>query len=487
MSSSVGRCLGTAGPSARGLLQKLDAVANALAVKDLIYGAESGRLWEKYANYFELDERIDQVLLTNLTAAHERLCEHGLSAGGAQALLIQTMFIAYLEDRGIVGPEYFRDASEGISESFANLLESASAPALYRLFSILRKDFSGDLFVAPSAFDAKEVRPRVTRTHMQTLAAFRDGREEMGEGGGQLRFWGYDFKYIPIELVSAVYDRFLGARRAERRERGAYYTPMFLADTVISALWDRVPASTRTKGHFLDPACGSGVFLVRSFQRLCEDWRETHKVQTIRWNSLQMILSRLHGRDIDRGAVRVAVFSLYVALLQEVKPPDIRLLIQRGRLLPDLWGRTLRAQDFFEAPAESLRVDVVIGNPPWSNRREPDRSSVRWCEERQLPMPGKEDAWAFVWKSLRHLRQTGIAGFLLPAMGFLHNHGSKAVEARNRLIGAARIFHVIDFADLRFQLFKGAVRPAALVIFGRAEGDTPGYRFDYWAPKAGSE
>ncbi|MDE0005036.1 MAG: hypothetical protein OXQ29_20285, partial [Rhodospirillaceae bacterium] len=132
-----------------------------------------------------------------------------------------------------------------------------------------------------------------------------------------------------------------------------------------------------------------------------------------------------------------------------------------------------------------LRDGGTVGLlPPWSNRREPDRKSVTWCEEHQVPMPGKEDAWAFAWKSLLHLRDGGTVGLLLPAMGFLHNHSPKAVEARNRLVGETRILRVINFADLRFQLFEGAVRPAALVIYRRVEADTPGYRFDYWTPKA---
>ena len=468
----------------RCLVRKLDAVADALAVKDFIYGAESGRLWEEQADYFKPSERIDCVLLSNLTVSDETLREHGLSPDAAQALLIQAMFIAYLEDREIILPEYFGAASGGVSGTFLELLESRKVGALYRLFESLRDDFNGDLFFAPCSFDTKGQPPRVMRAHLETLARFRSGREEMGEHGGQLRFWGYNFKYIPIELVSAVYDRFLGTRKAERRKQGAYYTPMFLADTVISALWDVLPERTRAKGQFLDPACGSGVFLVRSFQVLCAHWRESHKTQTIPWESLLAMLLRLHGCDFNGGAVRIAVFSLYVALLQEVKPPDIRLLVTRGKVLPELWGRTLRAQDFFEAPPERVRADVIVGNPPWTSRREPDRSSVRWCKEHNLPMPAGEDAWAFVWKSLRHLRKRGVAGFLLPAMGFLHNHGAMAVEARNRLIGDARILRIINFADLRFQLFEGAVRPAALVILGQAEADAPGYRFDYWTPKA---
>ena len=253
---------------------------------------------------------------------------------------------------------------------------------------------------------------------------------------------------------------------------------------MISALWDVLPEKTRTHGRFLDPACGSGVFLVRFFQRLCEHWRQTHRSRTIRWDSLLAMLSRLEGRDIDDRAVRVAVFSLYVALLQEVEPPDIRQLMKRGRLLPELWGRTLRVQDFFDAPADGLRADVVLGNPPWASRRAPDRSSIAWCEEHDVPMPGNEGAWGFVWKSLRHLREDGVVGFLLPAMGFLHNHADIAVEARDRLAREARILRIVNFADLRFQLFEGAVRPAALMIFGRAQPHAPAYRFDYWVPKA---
>ena len=470
---------------ARCLVRQLDAVTDALAVRNLIYAAESGRLWQEHTEFFRPAERIDQVLLDNLTVAHEALQSDGLSAAGAQALLMQTMFIAYLEDRGIIRPEYVQEATNGAANTFVGLLESTDTSGFYGLFARLRKHFNGDLFVAPCAFEAKGPRDRVLRTHLAILARFRSGYEEMRpDRGGQLRFWGYNFKYIPIELVSAVYDRFLGQRKVEQQARGAYYTPMFLADTVIGSLWDVLPDRTKIHGSCLDPACGSGVFLVRLFQRRCEHWRQTHRSRTIRWDSLLAMLTKLTGCDIDHSAVRVAVFSLYVALLQEVDPPDIQRLMERGRLLPELWGRTLRAEDFFDASEENLRADVIVGNPPWASRRAPDRSSVAWCEKHNVPMPGNEAAWGFVWKSLRHLRTDGVVGFLLPAMGFLHNHATVAVEARNRLARVARLLRIVNFADLRFQLFEGAVRPAALMIFGRGKAKDPGYRFDYWVPKA---
>src|SRR5205814_1643553 len=132
--------------------------------------------------------------------------------------------------------------------------------------------------------------------------------------------------------------------------------------TSMSQVWDVIPVETKETGLFLDPACGSGVFLVRSFQRLCEHWRATHTQRTIRWPSLVSILRRVHGWDLNGSAVRVAVFSLYVALLEEVSPPDIRALIKRGKILPDLWGQTLLKRDFFVAPEDGESFDVIVGN-----------------------------------------------------------------------------------------------------------------------------
>lgn len=466
----------------RCLVKTLSATADAIALKNMFYGAESGRFWEEHTEFFKPKERVDQVLLENLTSAHSLLCEAGLSSDAAQALLIQAMFIAYLEDREIIGKEYFMDAAGDGIESFSALLHARSVSALKQLFDALRQDFNGDLFVAPCAFEPNSRPPRVSRDHLAVLERFRLGQEEMA--AGQLRFWGYNFKHIPIELISAVYDRFLGEREAERKEHGAYYTPMFLADTVVSQVWEAMPGSVRDKGEFLDPACGSGVFLVRSFQRLCEHWRETHNARTIRWDSLKNILSRLNGWDLNGSAVRVAVFSLYIALLEQVSPPDIRQLIKRGKVLPELWGKSLRCQDFFSVEPDDALFDVVIGNPPWTSRRGPNRPSARWCAQHNLPMPSKEDAWAFVWKSIDHLSIDGLIAFLLPAMGFLHNHSDGTVSARNMLVERARVRRVINFADLRFQLFDGAVRPAALIILSGASSSHSPYRFDYWAPKA---
>ncbi|WP_376775028.1 N-6 DNA methylase [Mesorhizobium caraganae] len=101
---------------------------------------------------------------------------------------------------------------------------------------------------------------------------------------------------------------------------------------------------------------------------------------------------------------------------------SILALITRGKILPELWGKTLVCRDFFDVLPDTAQYEVIIGNPPWNSRRGPARSSVQWSKKTGHPMPGGEDAWAFSWKALAHLSDGGLIAFLLPSMGFLHNH-----------------------------------------------------------------
>ena len=460
------------------LIEVLHQVRDALALRNLIYGMESGRYWKEHGGKFDANQRVDGVLLGNLKQSHDRLQDRRLAPAASQALLMQTMFIAYLEDRKIIDARYIEAATDGAFSTFAEILNEKKVHAFYGLFRSLRRDFNGDLFRNPCSFD--DVGPRLQRRHLEVLARFRSGKEEMGPAGGQFRFWGYNFEFIPVELISAVYDKFLNEQ--DQARKGQFHTPMHLASSIVSQIWDDpdvLDPRIKTKGKFLDPACGSGIFLVCLFKRLCEQWRYRQAKQNIRWDSLRDFLARLCGWDIDASAVRVAAFSLYVALLEEARPPDIRNLMRRGKLLPSLWGKTLRQADFFHMEA-TPEYDVVIGNPPW---RRSDTGSAGWCERHGLPAPDKQAVWGFLWKALRHLKEDGRIAFLLPAMSFLHNHSKKALEARSLLFQRARVRRIVNYADLRFQLFSVAVRPASLFIAG-LNPDAGPYEFDYWVPKA---
>ena len=462
------------------LIEVLDKVADAVQVRSLIRAMESGRYWQEHRGRFDPKQRVDGTLLRNLKQSDRRLRLLKLPPEAAQALLMQTMFIAYLEDRKIIGSGYINEATGDAFSTFSDILEAGKVTAFYALFRRLNKDFNGDLFIKPCSFG--NTGPKLRRDHMPVLASFRGGMVEMGKYADQgLLFWAYDFKFIPVELISAVYDQFLGAQ--DRAPKGQFHTPMQLATSVVSQFWDDpqlLTSSAKEKGRILDPACGSGIFLACIFKRLCEHRRQSKCTEKIQWPSLLALLGQLTGLDIDASAVRIAIFSLYVALLEEVTPPDIRGLMAAGKMLPMLWGKGLRHTDFFNFDA-ALRYDLVIGNPPW---RSGDQNAARWCRQRDLPVPDKQAAWGFVWKALRHLKEDGKLAMLLPAKPFLHNHSKTAVEARKRLFREVIVRRILNYADLRRQLFGTAIQPAALFVLKQGR-PAARYQFDYWAPKAG--
>ncbi|RWA75341.1 MAG: N-6 DNA methylase [Mesorhizobium sp.] len=464
------------------LITTLSLLTDALKLRELIDSAESGRFWFENDAFFDPDNRVDSVLLSNLLEAFRNM-RGDLGEEAAQALLMQTMFVAYLEDRKIIKEAVFREASGDTCSNLAEMLEMDSPAPFESLFVWLKGAFNGNLFNAPCAFEMGDVTPpRLAAGHLRTLARFRHGREEMASG--QLRLWGYDFRYMSIGLISAVYDRFLKEEAQKKSADGAFYTPMFLADVVVNQLWDDLSDEQRDAGIFCDPACGSGIFLVRFFQRLVAHHCRTKNKRYATWNELKIIARRLHGGDINSSAVRVAAFSLYIALLEQSNPPDLPALIKAGKLLPPLYGDTLRpASDFF-ASDDARKYDALIGNPPWKGRRGQLTTAQTWANARGYPDPAKDIAWGFVWKALEVVKPTGLIAFLLPAMGILHNTSRESQDARRLLLRKSKVRRIINLSDLCFQLFDGAQRPTAFVLYGPATGNQPTYRFDYWVPKA---
>ena len=463
-------------------IDTFNLLADALKVSQFITGIESGRYFQENRERFNEKNRIDSVLLSNLRAAERLLAEKGLSSEAAQALLLQITFIAYLEDRKIIDADYFKRAiGSNKILSLKELLDSYNPKHLKTLFNRLHKDFNGDMFFAPCAFVASVSTPIILPEQIKCLAVFRHGLVKMDTG--QMQFWPYNFRYIPVELISAIYDRFL-ADSEQRRATGAYYTPRYLADLTVNQIWDELPLEVRTMPDFnvLDPACGSAIFLVRIFQRMVEDWQGQYPKEKTSWRTRLPFILRLHGWDKQPNAVRIGIFSLYIALLEDVEPSAIQALFEEGKILPELFGITMCDYDFFNEDTPDRKFDLIIGNPPWVSRKKDNvASAINWCSLHDLPMPEKELAWAFVWKGLKHIKADGLIGFLLPAMGIFLNHKDTTVQARNRWIEKIRIAKIINFSDFCFQLFDGAKRPTVLAIYKNKDNNTN--RFEYWCPK----
>ena len=475
--------------SPAGFVQRLDRVAEQL--QSFLLAVESREYFHRYRPAFDPSKRVDRNLLRNLEATRTVLGEvpaSRLDPETLDALLCRLVFTCYLFDRAVIDRTYLEEAGIDDADHLRDILgrkkRSDAKADLYKLFTQLGQDFNGDLFSDDLEAEASQVRAE----HLAVLDRFFRGTDART---GQQSFWPYEFGIIPIETISAIYEHFLkAAGEAEKKKAGAFYTPRFLAELVLDRALAKVPSLLDKR--FLDPACGSGIFLVGLFNRLAEQWSRDHSDVDYngRLKGLTSILTTaIYGIDKNRTACRITAFSLYLAFLDQLSPPGIRRVLKKVKVLPQLLaddggaGGTIRCADFFTVAADfPEKIDVVVGNPPWAKTGGRTDPPVAWCAARRLPLPGKQIAAAFVWKAAECLTDDGRAYFVLPH-GLLFNHTQSAVEFQKRWFQTHAVDLILNLADYQRFLFEEAEAPALVVGYAKAKPANTAHAIDYWSPK----
>ncbi len=432
---------------------------------------ESGEFWQwEKAKKINRQQRVDSVLVKDLNEAEEKLTKEGkLERQFAHALLIRSVFVAYLQDRVILNQEFFNNRF-GI-DSFNKLLNDKFAT--YELFDWLQTIFNGDLFpIFP------EERSTVGKKHLQVVQSLIGGVEEIATS--QQRLWrAYDFKVIPIELISSIYESFIYATDStSARESSTHYTPINLVDLVLSEVFKELDGNAKV----LDLACGSGVFLVESLRRLVvKRWAngETPTRHLIR----ETLYNQIYGVDINPKAVKIAAFSLYLTAL------ELDYELEQNRRLTDdlkfkrLIGNNLFASDAFDEKAEFNQIEqfaykefsAIVGNPPWTKSKS-NKSAEQYCK-RKHPESGYPDSYptakgtppdqAFLWRIGDFVNDRTCIGLILHGKPFFSNEAA-AKKAKEALLMRYKPKVIINLSKLyRDDLFPKSEAPTMILI---AEG-----------------
>jgi hypothetical protein len=480
------------------LVETFDRVAQALELRQFTRKVELGEFFRTKPLSFNPELRVDRYLLKNLGAARAQLenaPSGDLDPQIVQALLGRTIFSCYLVDRKVINSAYFSrigaEGTQNVRDLFRNRPSRESKKLLYRLFKQLQKDFNGDIFDGDLQAESEDV----TDEHINILASFLNG-DNLGQQQLTLGFWAYDFKVVPIETISGIYELFLEAEGSTgRRDVGAYYTPRFLAEIVLDVALEG--CTSLLDKRYLDTSCGSGIFLVGIFNQLAEEWSRENKKRSNdeRADALFKILKEsIFGVDKNPTACRIAAFSLYLALLDQLSPRDIWRLQERGKRLPNLvaspndqlgrkTGTNIFPSDFFD---ENLHLpdgdfDIILGNPAWSRPvREETSSAEDWCKQHEYPFPQRQTAAGFVWKALHHITDDGQICFLLPA-SLLFGY-AKGLKFQQRWMSECTIEKIINFADMRWFLFEGAAHPCIVVKYRKGAPSKDAY-ISYLRPK----
>ncbi len=348
----------------------------------------------------------------------------------------------------------------------------------------------------------------------------------------------YEFSALPADILGQVYEQFLGkvirltaGHQAKVEEKpevkkagGVFYTPTWVveyivANTVGRLLEGKTPKEA-AKLRILDPACGSGSFLIGAYQRLLDwhrDWYAAHDPEKLaagkapvihraangEWRlstaeRKRILTNSIFGVDIDRQAVEVTKLSLLLKVLEGESGETIsrQLRFFHERALPDLadnvkCGNSLIGPDFFDGrleatneertrvnpfdwPAEFPGVmaaggfDAVIGNPPYiriQTLKEWAPLEVEFYKVRyRAAGKGNYDIYTvFVERGLELLNANGLLGFILPHKFFNAQYG----EPLRKIIADGRhLAEVVHFGDK--QVFKGATTYTCLMFLAKA-------------------
>ena len=323
---------------------------------------------------------------------------------------------------------------------------------------------------------------------------------------GQLSLFDlYDFSILPIEFISNVYEKFIGKENQDKKS--AYYTPTFLVDYIVEETVGKY--LEENEGEYnckvLDPACGSGIFLVESLRRMIEKYiRVCHITDTntevFREALRTLVTENIFGIDMDYSAIQVAIFSIYLTMLDYQQPADIE-----NFKFPSLMGSNFICSDTFDEDNVELeafkrkgkRFNYILGNPPWQRgrvEREPGGKKKMPLYERYLKahkkdkiVGNKELAQAFVVRSLDFASADTRFAFILPSK-VLYNINMKSQNFRHFMLDNMLIEQVFELAPVRKEVFDRsndpAVAPACMLFYRFSEGgDTEGHLLEHVALK----
>lgn len=475
-------------------------------------------------------ERIDRVFLRDLEDSRQNLLTHVAARNpqltdaqllrSIQLTLDRLIFLRFCEDRSMEPFGALRDAVNKEYPAVALEESYRHADARYNSglfhFDVEAGRIKPDVLTLSLDIDAEVIRDTVER--------FYPPRSP------------YAFSVMPVEVLGRAYESFLSWRITRaggevaleqkpevRKAGGVFYTPEWLSKNTVARTLDpllrhRTVASMLKKPiRVLDPACGSGSFLVASYRHLL-DWylaqyaidpqkylpmprssatprlRRNHKgeLALTAAERKRILLAHIHGVDIDEQAVEVAKLSLLLTFMEDEEPKDASVTLTgfKERILPDIdanvrCGNSLIGHDVltdvelvdvdnpertkinpFDWRSFGFQFDAIIGNPPWLMAGyEISGRSLDYLKEHYGSYVGKADLYyLFIERSTELLVDGGRIGLVVPNKMF----ATRAAKAlRQQLTAGNWLEEIVDFQVAK--LFEDATNYTQILVLSRSK------------------
>ncbi|PIP74589.1 MAG: hypothetical protein CO135_03790 [Candidatus Levybacteria bacterium CG_4_9_14_3_um_filter_35_16] len=412
---------------------------------------------------------------------------------GVQKLLDRLIFIRVAEDRKI---------EQNILIPLLNQWRSLTVNNKPRLYQSMAKKF-------------REL-DEIYNSNLFTPHPFEDWEDD---GGGLEKvikilhgkqgYYEYDFSVMPADILGSVYENYLGYKLSQskkgltldksaskRKEQGIYYTPTFIVDYIVKNALKPVLDNCKSvndlkKIKVLDPACGSGSFLLKVMEVINDKYKEFGYAGD-ELTKVQILQENIYGVDLDQQAVEIARLNLLInALEQKGKLPSLDKNIKNGNSLisgtdeemEKYFGKNFRDKNPFNWKEKFPEVfeqggfDVIVGNPPWVFTKEGDFSDSEkqyfgffveklgliQAEKGRNIQSGKLNLYSlFILKATALLKDKGTLGFVIP------NNILRATNfdlVRKYILDKTKILEIVDLGEGIFQ----GVTASSIILFLQKE------------------
>jgi type I restriction-modification system DNA methylase subunit len=352
----------------------------------------------------------------------------------------------------------------------------------------------------------------------------------------------YQFDVMPADILGQVYERFLGKvielqgggaleiveKPEVRKAGGVYYTPTYIVDYIVRNTVGKLVAGKTPDEvanlKILDPACGSGSFLIVAYQFLIDwytvyysqkadkyqksgDLRKLGQEHVLTTRAKKTILlNNIFGVDLDQQAVEVTKLSLLLKMLEGETATTSMPKLAIERILPDLdsnikWGNSLIGSDFYDhqqlgllGDEELYRVkafdwanevngfggimrlggfDAVIGNPPYISVTMTSKELTNYYLTNYPYSKGRTNAFdLFIQKAMKLAKLEGFWGFIVPNR-ILTN--TQLQLLRRKILNDNSIESILSFKK---PVFKASVD--TVVIVSKNQKMYPDHKIEVW-------
>jgi len=325
----------------------------------------------------------------------------------------------------------------------------------------------------------------------------------------------YEFSVLSVEILGSVYEQFLGKvirvtsshhakiedKPEVRKAGGVYYTPQYIVEYIVKntvgKLIDGKTPKEISKIKIVDPACGSGSFLIGAYQYLLDFHKKYYSgngksIKSKKENPLtpsgylttaekkRILLNNIFGVDIDVNAVEVSKLSLLLKCMEGETSASIayQLSMFHERVLPTLDnnikdGNSLIDTDFYESEfnlGDEKKVkpfnwhkafpevfkqggfDCVIGNPPYFSLDIVSAEQKNYYEKKYSSFATRQSNiyFFFIAKSNELLRDNGLLSFINERYYF---NSKNAQKFRKFVLSNYQVEQIVDFKNI--QIFDG--------------------------------